>query len=226
MFVCALMSVPIGRRLVRRVARVRAVGGVVVVDRGEVAERDVGVVDAAVEDGDRHAGAIEARIGVDGGRTDVRDGLLEVIRVVDDRRDRDDRRVRRELGELRSVDLEDDGVDGDLGSSDHGAIGRADEPILLGRHLAERLALGRGGRARGRDLADRFLAQLDDDLADAASGKQRRVQGRWPGRVDGDTRIGDPSALQGLGHRSLTGELGVGRERGRDPEHGQQEYEN
>ena len=117
-------------------------------------------------------------------------------------------------------------VDGDLGSSDHGAIGRADEPILLRGDLAQRSALSRPAGAGGRDLADRLLAESDDDLSDAAGGQQRRVQGRWPGHVGGDTGAGDPPALQGLGQRPLTGELGVGREDGRAPEQGQQEYEN
>jgi hypothetical protein len=55
-------ELPIGLGLVRRVGGVFAVRGVVVMDRGEVAEGGVGVVDAAVEDGDRDAITGDARL--------------------------------------------------------------------------------------------------------------------------------------------------------------------
>ena len=219
-------QLPVGRCLVRRVAGVRTVGGVVIVDRGEVAEGHMGVVDAAVEDGDRHAGAIEARVGMDRRGANVRDGLLEVVGVVDDRRDRDDRRVGGQVSQPGGIHLEDDGVHGDLGSRDHGPGGRRDEPILLGLHLAQRASLAGSAGTVGSDLADRLLAEADDDLSNAPSGEQGRVQDRWPGHVDAETRIGDAPALEGLGQRSLAGEFGVGGEHGAAPEHGQQKDKN
>ena len=69
------------------------------------AERDVGVVDAAVDDADAdalagHAGVLD-RLGAD-----VRHGLVEGLLVVDDRADRDDVRIGRELRDLGGVDPE------------------------------------------------------------------------------------------------------------------------
>ena len=76
------------------------------------------------------------------------------------------------LGELRGVDLENDRVDGDLGAREDGPGGRADEALLLGLDLVERDTLRVRARARRGDLADRFLGQADDHLADAARGEK------------------------------------------------------
>ena len=71
----------------------------------------MGVVDTAVEDGDRDAGPVETGIPVvNGRRADVGNRLAEVVGVVDDRGDRDDRWVIREGRQVRRVNLEHDRV--------------------------------------------------------------------------------------------------------------------
>jgi hypothetical protein len=78
--------IPVGRDLVRLVGGVLSIGGVVGLGRAGATERCVGVVDAAVEDGDAHAASVEAGILVDRRGTDVGNGVLEVVGVIDDRR--------------------------------------------------------------------------------------------------------------------------------------------
>ena len=59
----------------------------------------------------------------------------------------------------------------------------------------------------------------DSSLSRTTTWRTPRADSSDASRVDGlgastvSTGTGDPSALQGLGQRSLTGELGVGRER-------------
>ncbi len=209
-------------RGVPRVGRARAVGRLVGGKRPGAAEGDVGVVDAAVENGDADALAVVPG-SLDGGAAHVRDGLLQGHLVVDDRLDLDDRRVGGELDEGLRVDAEHHDVGGPAGAAQdpRGAVeppgGRNDLVLLRARLLVLRLLRG---RALGGHVDGGSLGQADDHLLGSPGGPQGRVDlvaGGHGGRARGlELELLDP-----LRERSIRPLRRVRGERRRGDRHGE-----
>ncbi len=152
---------------------------VIGVEVGRIAgttERDVGVVDTAIDDGHDDPGAVIAHV-VELRRADVLDRLGQVKFIVAYKADGRDIGVSRQRGQRRGVDVEHDRVEHDLERAKYAGVGiqgtgGADDGALLhlGRLLGQ--ALGRRPVSLGRGR----LGQADDDPLAAGHAAQGGFQ--------------------------------------------------
>jgi len=199
----------------------RVVGGVL----GRVTRATkggVGVVDAAVEDGDLDAVARHA-VRLDVGGTDVRHGLGEVELVGADRRDALHRGVAGQLRQDGGVHLDEDGVEDHLGLGDETRArvegGDAGHQVRLrpaevlfraGRGGVAEVLLGHGGLLQAHDHPgvalrpdERGVEVRDGDSLEGGRGVEPQVR-------DARREFAIVTAVQWRGGRH-----GEGRERGR-----------